>query len=83
MLIHASISTHSDHLAERYTHPVFPTVLISLEVGGAHAFIIVVGIQTLLGVVALLRKGVFQSTGLETCNTHVPAAGTQPTQRGT
>lgn len=38
--------------------PVFPTVLISLEVGGAHAFIIVVGIQTLLGVITLFDAGV-------------------------
>lgn len=41
-----------------YVVPVFPTLLISLEIGGTHAFVIVEDIQTLLGVITLFNAGV-------------------------
>lgn len=39
-----------------FTYPVFPTVLISLKIGWAHALVIVVGIQTLLGGITFLKR---------------------------
>lgn len=54
-------------MLESSTHPVLPTVLISLEIGWTHAFIIVVGIQTLLGGITFLKNTTSSSngTGLE------------------
>lgn len=38
--------------------PVLPTVLVSLEVVGAHGLVIVVPVQALLGTISLLKAGI-------------------------
>lgn len=45
-------------MPEAYTHPVFPTVLIMLEVAWTHALIIVICVQTFLGGIAFLKREV-------------------------